>query len=814
MMLGAFLLVVAAESATSTPFVGANVLRASHQLFLGGTSPPPHSLCTNMGLYTSDNYCDSPGSELPMCAYGADCVDCAPRMPRSPPQPPVSSPPRPPTSTPPAPAAPAALCINSVTRIGMPACASDGCCCNDGGPGAEYPDGQYGTDGADCGMRQPLPLLTASSPPGKGICLETCVCADCDDGGPSSELTMCAYGTNCVGFGPRQQLPPSPPRAPPWPPSPPKAPPATPSPSSLCPAACIGMHAYGSNSDDGGHPCDDGGAGTEFSDCQYGTDYADCAPRAQPPPLLLYKTSELRSGSTGKLVRYIGKRVRPTVEEAAHVVGDGSGVPWDAMEWLDFGNVLLWLSQHDGRQLAHATTAVGSGSIVGSVASASLVRSHQRELQTQVSSSSSLLALGGSHTCAYLTSSALLKCWGANFFGQLGDGTTTARATATTINVGGAVGLLALGSSHTCAYLTSSALLKCWGANSYGQLGDGTTTQRATPTTINVGGAVGLLALGSFHTCAYLTSSALLKCWGANYFSQLGDGTTTDRATATTINVGGAVGLLALGDYHTCAYLTNSALLKCWGRNGYGQLGDGTTTDRATPTTINVGGAVGLLALGGSHTCAYLTSGALLKCWGRNGYGQLCDGTTTQCLTPITINVGGAVGLLALGGSHTCAYLTSGALLKCWGWNGYGQLGDGTTTNRATLTTTNVWGAVGLLALGGSHTCAYLTNSTLLKCWGYNYYGQLGDNTTTTRVSPFFSPPALCGTLSEDTFLFAGRVYVLTCQVFVPSGIVLRVEQGVTIYASPVAAGGGGAPALIIEKGGSLLAEGSATAPI
>ena len=200
-----------------------------------------------------------------MCAYSADCVDCAPRMPRWPPQPPVSSPPRPLASTPPA---PPALCINTVTRIGMPDDASDGYCCDDGGPGAEYPDGQYGTDCADCadcGMRQPLPLPTASSPPGKGICLETCFGADCDDGGPSSELTMCAYGTNCVGFGPRQQLPPSPPRAPPWPSSPPKAPPATPSPPSLCSAACIGMHAYGSNGDDGG-PCNDGGAGTQFSD--------------------------------------------------------------------------------------------------------------------------------------------------------------------------------------------------------------------------------------------------------------------------------------------------------------------------------------------------------------------------------------------------------------------------------------------------------------------------------------------------------------------------------------------------------------------
>eukprot|EP00900_Chrysochromulina_parva_P002059 jgi/Chrpa1/11854/Chrysochromulina_OHIO_Genome00018503-RA len=239
MMLGTFLLVVAAESVTSTPFDGASVLRARHQLFLSGTSPPP-TLRRNTSVDASNIYCDSPGSELPMCAYGADCVDCAPRMPRSPPQPLVSSPPRPPAS---APAAPSALCINTVTRIGMPASASDGCC-DDGGPGTEYPDGQYGTDCTDCGMRQPLP--TTSSPPRKGICLETCFCADCDDGGSSSEMTICAYSADCVECGshavqsppPPVALPPqSPPRMPPTPgsisadsPSPPSPKPTAPPP--------------------------------------------------------------------------------------------------------------------------------------------------------------------------------------------------------------------------------------------------------------------------------------------------------------------------------------------------------------------------------------------------------------------------------------------------------------------------------------------------------------------------------------------------------------------------------------------------------
>ena len=105
-----------------------------------------------------------------------------------------------------------------------------------------------------------------------------------------------------------------------------------------------------------------------------------------------------------------------------------------------------------------------------------------------------------------------------------------------------------------------------------------------------------LLALGGTHTCAYLAAGALLKCWGRNAYGQVGDGTTTERVAPTARNVGSAVGLLALGCWHTCAYVPDGAgTLKCWGRNNNGAVGDGTTTDRATPTTIAVGGAVGLL---------------------------------------------------------------------------------------------------------------------------------------------------------------------------------------------------------------------------
>ena len=143
------------------------------------------------------------------------------------------------------------------------------------------------------------------------------------------------------------------------------------------------------------------------------------------------------------------------------------------------------------------------------------------------------------------------------------------------------------------------------GSNGSGQLGDDTTTQRSTP--VNVSGlasGVTALAAGDGHTCA-LTTGGGVKCWGSNFSGQLGDGTTNQRSTPVDV-AGLASGVIALaaGGYHTCA-LTTGGGVKCWGSNYYGQLGDGTTSDRSTP--VNVAGLVSgvtALAAGSSHTCA------------------------------------------------------------------------------------------------------------------------------------------------------------------------------------------------------------------
>ena len=342
---------------------------------------------------------------------------------------------------------------------------------------------------------------------------------------------------------------------------------------------------------------------------------------------------------------------------------------------------------------------------------------------------------GGAHTCA-LTLGGGLQCWGLNSRGQLGDGTQIQRLTAVDVSdLNTGVSAVATGFFHSCARSLAGGI-KCWGFNFNGQLGDGTTTQRLTAVDVS-GLTVGVTAIttGNNHSCARTTGGGV-KCWGSNDSGQIGDGSTTNRSLAIDVSgLTSGVSAISAGDKHTCALTTNGGV-KCWGRNVEGQLGDGTQSQRLTAVDVSgLTSGVAAIAVGELHSCALSTGGGV-KCWGSNVVGQIGDGTTTRRLTAVDVDgLGSGVGAITVGGAHSCALITGGGV-KCWGSNSNGQLGDGTTTNRLTAVDVSDLGSgVGTIAAGRAHTCA-ITVDSRVKCWGNNFNGQLGDGTQIDRSTP------------------------------------------------------------------------------
>ena len=353
------------------------------------------------------------------------------------------------------------------------------------------------------------------------------------------------------------------------------------------------------------------------------------------------------------------------------------------------------------------------------------------------------VATGLSHTCA-LTTAGGVKCWGANFSGQLGNGTASGfDPNPTPVDVVGlssGVAAIAAGNGHTCA-LTTAGGLKCWGGNKFGQLGNGTFSGNPNPTPVDVVGlssGVAAVAAGADHTCA-LTTAGGLKCWGRNQYGQLGDGTDGGGNQSTSpvdvVGLSSGVAAVATSGWHTCA-VTTAGGLKCWGHNRFGQLGDGTTAF-SQPIPVDVSGLTSgvAAAAGGSHRTCALTTANGVKCWGFNAVGSLGDGTTTDRTTPVDV-VGLASGVAAI--ASRCA-LTDAGGVKCWGGNFYGQLGDGTTSgsdpNPIPVDVVGLSSGATAIAAGNSHTCA-VTTAGGLKCWGHNTSGELGDGTTTNRTNP------------------------------------------------------------------------------
>jgi alpha-tubulin suppressor-like RCC1 family protein len=358
------------------------------------------------------------------------------------------------------------------------------------------------------------------------------------------------------------------------------------------------------------------------------------------------------------------------------------------------------------------------------------------------------------------------RCWGNNDDGQLGHGDNVDHNRAVLVRkVVGAGALLdvaqvSVGDTHACARLTSGQAA-CWGDNEHGQLGDGTTTGSNRPVMVRNGldsgplTGVAQLSAGADHTCARLVDGRV-ACWGDNSDGQAGGGGGATHTLPALVLAPSGTGALddvaqvSAGGRSTCVRRTGGQA-RCWGSNGFGQLGDDTHTPRVLPVpvvgTTGSGRLTGIaqIAVADTHVCARLTSGQA-RCWGLGDEGELADGAGSFVSHPVVVvhpNGGPLhnVKQVAAGPNHTCFRLTSGRV-RCSGYNGDGRLGHAGTPDvvlapvfvRNRADTGALGGAVQVTA-GNLHTCIR-TAAGQVACWGGNWSGALGDGSESNQLLP------------------------------------------------------------------------------
>ncbi|MFM2308800.1 MAG: hypothetical protein RLY87_921, partial [Chloroflexota bacterium] len=392
-------------------------------------------------------------------------------------------------------------------------------------------------------------------------------------------------------------------------------------------------------------------------------------------------------------------------------------------------------------------------------------------------SPSYMIAAGSAYTCAILTDRSL-RCFGQNTYGQLGLGNTdnygdesSEVGTGLPVpNIGQTVKFIAAGHSNTTCAIRADDETVCWGygwdymlANGInGNVGDesGEMGSALTPIDFGTSHAVSV-DLGFLHGCALLASGDV-KCWGTNNYGVLGVNGNVQTASelgsnwlAVDLGTGRTATAITVGFIHSCALLDTGAVA-CWGLNDFGQLGYGDTTNRGSSalgsalTTVDLGAGrtATAIAAGSYFTCAILDNGTV-KCWGLNNKGQLGQNSTTflgddagemgDNLPAVYLGAGRTATKIVAAAASVCVILDNNTL-KCWGDNYFGQLGTGDNTTRgdaagemAALGTVNLGtGQVPVqIAMGNYHTCVILTSSNL-KCFGYGMFGQLGSGSDAT----------------------------------------------------------------------------------
>lgn len=351
------------------------------------------------------------------------------------------------------------------------------------------------------------------------------------------------------------------------------------------------------------------------------------------------------------------------------------------------------------------------------------------------------VSAGRRHTCALGEDGAVL-CWGANDEGQLGNGSAVELHTPSPVCGIGPVSAIAVGANHACA-LTTAAEVVCWGSNTFDQLGNPTAgTYSPLPVAV-----VGLLAgtkaiaVGEAHSCA-ISGDGVVQCWGATTDGTFGSDESTSKSALPKAvpSLDAQVVSLVGGSGHSCA-LVQDGRIECWGQNNYGQLGDGTFTNRAVPAAVTAHARFRGLTSGALYSCgleadAEKPDGGGVWCWGYNVVGQLGDGTTTnRALAVPVVGLTSGVSAIAAGNGHACALMSSGGV-QCWGSGAMGQLGhQAFADSLVPVSAADIESGMEAIAAGGNHTCA-LSKTGSITCWGANENGQLGNGFTSNAATP------------------------------------------------------------------------------
>jgi alpha-tubulin suppressor-like RCC1 family protein len=366
------------------------------------------------------------------------------------------------------------------------------------------------------------------------------------------------------------------------------------------------------------------------------------------------------------------------------------------------------------------------------------------------------ISAGQYSTCG-VSASGGAYCWGSiDYYAQLGKNSTThwlAPIAVTGLSTG--VASIETSGIHTCAVTTSGAAY-CWGNNQLGQLGNNSTTDSGIPVAVTgLTSGVASISVGGNDSCAVTTSGAAY-CWGFNYRGELGNNSTIDSSVPVAVTgLTSGVASISVGGLGACA-VTISGAAYCWGNNGFGQLGNNSTTDSLVPVVVTgLTSGVASISAGGT-TCAVTTSGAVY-CWGWNGEGELGINSTTDSLVPVAVTgLTSGVASISAGWTHVCALMASGKMY-CWGSLNYGYQGfKDTTASLVPAAISGLLSGVASISEGADHTCAVTVAGTAYCFdWGLRdarAVGELGNNSTAESVIPVLvadpMPAALTPTFS------------------------------------------------------------------